>query len=220
MHERLLGYRETETLLGRYSIHLAAARLVSSGAEAMQAAEAIGFPVALKMISPEQTHKSDSGLVILNLDNLQAVAAAAERLLEKAGGKSVEGLLVQRMAPGGVEILAGISQDAQFGPVVTFGAGGTLVELVEDISVRLAPISAWDAGRMLAETRVWRLLQGYRQHPPADVKKLVELLVTLAQLAMEQRMILVSMDLNPVFVLPAGQGLCVVDARAVIREEA
>jgi acyl-CoA synthetase (NDP forming) len=131
----------------------------------------------------------------------------------------LEGLLVQQMAPGGVEVLAGVSQDAQFGPVVTFGAGGVLVELVEDVSVRLPPLSAWEAGRMLAETRVWRLLQGYRQYPPGDIPALTALLAALARLAVEERLTLVSLDLNPVFVLPAGQGLRVVDARAVVREE-
>ena len=220
MVERMLGYRETETLLGRYGIHLAPARLVHSGSEAMQAAVAIGFPVALKIISSEQTHKSDFGFLTLNLEDPQAVSLAAGSLLEKAGSMCMEGLLVQKMAPGGVEILAGISQDPQFGPLVAFGAGGTLVELVEDISLRLPPLSAWDAGQMLAETRVWKLLQGYRQHPPADVKRLVELLVALAQLAIKESRTLVSLDLNPVFVLSAGQGLCFVDARAVVREEA
>jgi acyl-CoA synthetase (NDP forming) len=116
-------------------------------------------------------------------------------------------------------VLAGISQDAQFGPVVVFGAGGTLVELLRDACVRLPPLTPWDVNRMLAETRVWRLLQGYRQSPPADIAKLVELLVALARLAVEQRETLVSLDLNPVFVHPQGQGLSIVDVRAVVRQE-
>jgi hypothetical protein len=220
MTDRLLGYLETEALLNRFGVHLAPACLVSSASEALQAAEAIGFPVALKLISPEQTHKSDGGFVSLNLENPPAVVRAAQRLLERAGSLNVEGLLVQKMAPGGVEILAGISQDPQFGPVVVFGAGGTLVELLEDTSVRLPPLTIWDARRMTAETRVWKLLKGYRQHPPADTRCLEDLLVMLGQLAVAEAKTLVSLDLNPVFVLPAGQGLSIVDARAVVREEA
>jgi len=219
MHERLLGYRETEALLGQYGIYLAPARLVASAAEAVVAAVELGFPVALKLISPEHTHKSDAGLVLLNLADPQAVIQGVEKLLEKAGRMGIEGLLVQKMAPRGVETLVGISQDAQFGPVVVFGPGGTLVEMLEDASLRLPPLSAWEAEQMLASTRVWRLLQGYRQYQPADVGCLVDLLVRVARLAVELPPRLVSLDLNPVVVLPAGQGISLVDVRAVVRQE-
>lgn len=218
--DRLLGYQETETLLLQYGILLAPAHLVASSNEAVQAATSLGFPVALKLISPEQTHKTDAGLVVLNLSSTEAVLQAAEELLEKTGAMPVDGLLVQQMAVGGVETLVGVSLDPQFGPVVAFGAGGILVELLEDVSLRLPPLSAWEAGQMLEETRVWRLLQGYRKHPPADIPRLVDLLVRLARLAEEQGTRLVSLDLNPVLVLPEGQGLFVVDARVVIHEEA
>lgn len=216
---RLLGYREIEALLGRYGIHLAPARLVASPAEAVEAAQELGFPVALKLISPEQTHKSDTGLVRLNLDNPAQVSREAQSLLDKASGLYIEGLLVQKMALRGVETLVGISQDAQFGPVVAFGPGGVLVEMLEDVSLRLPPFSSWEAEQMLADTRVWKLLQGYRQYPPADIRCLVQLLARVALLADEHRRDLVSLDLNPVIVLPDGQGLYLVDARAVVRQE-
>jgi len=219
MCERLFGYRETEALLGQYGITLAPAQLAASPAEAVAAAGALGFPVALKLITPQHTHKSDSGLVLLNLESPQAVSRGAENLLEKAAGTGIEGLLVQKMAPRGVEVLVGVSQDAQFGPVVAFGSGGILVEMLEDVSLRLPPLSAWEAEQMLAETRVWKLLQGYRQYPPADIACLVGLLVRVARLAVEQHARLVSLDLNPVFVLPACQGVYLVDARVVVREE-
>lgn len=220
MVERLLGYRETEGMLERYGIRLAPARLVASAPEAVEAAVEMGFPVALKLISPERTHKSDSGLVLLNLQTPQSVLEGTERLLEKTSAVSIEGLLVQKMAPRGVETLVGVSQDAQFGLVVAFGPGGTLVEWLDEISLRLPPLSAWDAVQMLRETRLWKLLQGYRHYPLADVERLVELLVRVARLAVEQGPGLVSLDLNPVIVLPAGQGLYLVDARAVVRQEA
>lgn len=220
MSERLLGYQETALMLERYDIPLAPARLVTSAAMAAEAAAELGFPTALKLISPQQTHKSDSGLVLLNLENSQTVLTEAGKLLEKASSMHIEGLLVQKMAPRGIEMLVGISQDAQFGPVVAFGPGGVLVEMLEDVSLRIPPLSAWDVEHMLAETRVWRLLQGYRQYPPADVESLVELLVRVARLAAEQRRRLVFLDLNPVFVLPRGQGLYLVDARAVVRGDA
>ncbi len=220
MVERLLGYRETEGMLERYGIRLAPARLVASAPEAVEAAVEMGFPVALKLISPERTHKSDSGLVLLNLQTPQSVLEGTERLLEKTSAVSIEGLLVQKMAPRGVETLVGVSQDAQFGLVVAFGPGGTLVEWLDEISLRLPPLSAWDAVQMLRETRLWKLLQGYRHYLLADVERLVELLVRVARLAVEQGPGLVSLDLNPVIVLPAGQGLYLVDARAVVRQEA
>lgn len=219
MAERLLGYQETEALLAGYGIHLAPACLVASPGEAVEAARELGFPVALKLISPEQTHKSDSGLVLLNLKDPAAVSAGVFNLLDKAAGLPVEGILVQVMARPGVETLVGISQDFQFGPVVAFGPGGTLVELLDEVSLRLPPLSAWCAERMVADTRLWKLLQGYRGAPPADIPRLVELLVNVSRLADEHRADLVSLDLNPVIVLPAGQGVVLVDARAVVRRE-
>lgn len=219
MPERMLSYRETQTLLERYCIPLAPARLVQSPQAAVQAAGEIGYPAAVKVISPEQSHKSDAGLLALGLVDAPAVAAAAAGLLEKAAGLRTEGLLVQQMAPSGVEVLAGISRDAQFGPLVAFGAGGALVELLEDIALRLPPFSAWEAGRMLQETRVYRLLQGYRQHPPAHVERLAALLVALGRIALDEGDTLVSLDLNPVIVHPAGMGLSIVDARAVVSKE-
>lgn len=219
MEKRLLSYPETEGLLGRYGLPLAQARLVRDSQAAAQAAQQLGLPVALKIVSPAQSHKSDAGLVVLGLDSPERVSAAASRLLEHASGLPLEGLLVQRMAPPGVEALVGVTQDPQFGPVLACGPGGVLVELLDEASLRMPPLTPWLAGGMLAETRLGRLLEGYRGRPAADREALTTLLCNVARLAVDLGPRLVSLDLNPVIVLPAGQGACVVDARVYLAKE-
>jgi acyl-CoA synthetase (NDP forming) len=220
MGTRLLSYTETAELLAKYAISLAPATIIHSASQAATAAAGLGFPVALKLLSPQHTHKSEAGLVALGLQDAPAVRRAGEALLVRGEELKAEGLLVQKMAPRGVETLVGITQDEQFGPVIAFGSGGTLVEWLEDISLRLPPLSKWEAEQMGRETQVWRLLQGYRTYVPADVDALLDLLVSASRLADERAGTLVSMDLNPVFVLPAEQGLSIVDARVVVMEEA
>ena len=210
-HEQMLPYLEAAQILSSYDVPLAEAHLVQSAGEAAAAAEALGFPVALKAISPELTHKSDAGLVRLNLQTAAAVAAAGSEMIART--EALEGLLVQRMIAGGVEVIIGIHTDPQFGPVIALGAGGVLVELLEDVSLRLPPLTQREAAAMVRETRVWRLLQGFRDRAPADVVALEQLLVSISNLVGEQGERIVALDLNPVMVLPAGQGVRVVDLR-------
>ncbi|MGH2544883.1 MAG: acetate--CoA ligase family protein [Ardenticatenaceae bacterium] len=213
----LVSYREGAALLEAYGIPLAPARLVNTAYEAALAASALGFPVALKAIAPELTHKSDAGLVRLNLDTAVGVRDTALALLHATAQHELEGLLVQRMAPAGVEMLVGLTADATFGPVLALGSGGVLVELLDDVVLRLPPLTPSQAAAMLRETRSWRLLQGFRGGPPASVAALVELLMQLSRLAVEQAARLLSLDLNPVIVLPDGQGVQVVDFRLTLR---
>jgi len=190
-------------------------RITNGPAEATQATAELDFPVALKALSPDLSHKTEGGLVILNLQNVGQVEEAAGLLLERTAGYRLEGLLVQRMAPPGVEILVGLNRDPQFGLMLACGPGGVLVELLGQDALRLPPQTSYQASEMVKATSTWKLLQGFRGAPAGDLAALVELLVKLSRLALGEAERLVSLDLNPVIVHPAGQGLSIVDGRAV-----
>lgn len=212
---RQLSYVAVQELLQRYDLPLAPARVVTDSQQAEDIAQVMGFPVALKALAPDFSHKSDAGLVRLNLASHEAVRAAADDLLARLGDAPREGLLVQRMIPGGVEVIAGVSQDPQFGPVLAFGPGGVLVELLDDVALRLPPLTHDQALAMIQETRSWKLLQGFRGQPPADITALADILVNLSRLAYDQANIIAGIDLNPVIVLP--RGAFIVDARIFVR---
>ena len=216
--KKVIAYADAEKLLSCYQIPLVAARVVSSIQEAKAAAEEIGYPVVLKAISPEVPHKTDAGLVRINLQTPTDLETAAQHMLTQLDDKILEGLLVQKMLPLGVEVILGVSYDPQFGPVLAFGAGGILVELLEEISLHLPPLTHSQARVLIQRTKVWPLLRGFRGNPTADIDSLVEMIVHLSQLAIEQTDGLQSLDLNPVIVLPEGRGAFVVDCRVVRKE--
>ena len=174
--------------------------------------------MAIPALSATPVHKSDRGLVRLNRHNAQAVVSAAGDLLTLVPVADLDGLLVQKMVPGGVEVMAGVHVDPQFGPLVAFGLGGVWVELFDEVALRLPNLDAAQALAMIEETRAARLLAGYRGQPPADVMALADLLVNLSRLAVESAGKLVSLDLNPIMVLPQGRGVVVVDARVAWRD--
>lgn len=211
-----LPYMEAAELLRSYDIPLAPQRLVQTAEEAVAAANELGYPVALKGIAAKASHKSDAGLLRLHLEDEAAVAGAAETLLATGARLSLEGLLVQAMVPPAVEMLAGITVDEQFGPLLALGSGGILVELLDDVVLRLPPLNEAQARRMVTATRSWLLLQGFRGQPPADVPALVQLLTNLSRLAQAESHHLASLDLNPVMILPQGQGVQVVDLRIAV----
>ncbi len=209
---------QSTALLAHYGIHLIESEVVQTADQAVAAARRLGYPVVLKALSLDFSHKSDAGLVRLNLADDESVAQATSELFQALSGHEMEGVLVQRMAPPGVEALVGVHEDAQFGPVLACGLGGIFVELLDEVALRLPPLRAEEARAMIEETRLGRLLAGVRGQPPADVDALVDLLVKLGRLAASEATRLVSLDLNPVIVLPAGQGVKVVDVRVVWRE--
>ncbi len=184
--------------------------------KAVEAAEAIGFPVALKLESPHVPHKTDAGVVRLNVQTPNELRHAYGEIIAnglnftpQAKGAPV---LVQEMVEGGVEVIAGISQDPQFGPILLFGIGGVFVELYRDVAMRSCPITEADAREMIAEVRGHRLLQGFRGAPEADVDALVGSLLALSQMAVDLDHRRPELDVNPLIVLPKGQGVRAVDA--------
>lgn len=215
---KAIDYALADKLLTRYQIPLVPAQVVSSIQDAKAAAEEIGYPVALKAISPELTHKTDAGLVRLNLQTPTDIETAARCMLTQLDEKLLEGLLVQKMLPSGVEVILGVSYDPQFGPVLAFGPGGILVELLDEVSLRLPPLTHSQARALIQQTKVWPLLRGFRGNSPADIDNLAEMIVHLSQLAVEQADGLQALDLNPVIVLPEGRGALVVDCRVFGKE--
>lgn len=207
---------ETGNILAAYGLFPVPARPAHDPEEAASVSAAIGFPVALKIRSPEITHKSDVGGVVLNLGNADRVREEAAAMLERVGrvrpGARLDGFVVQKMAarPGGVELLVGLVEDPVFGPLIAFGQGGTAVEIVRDTSLELPPLNALLARRLMARTRVWQLLQGYRGKPAADIEAIVEVLIRLGELASDHSEIR-ELDINPL--LADSAGVIVVDAR-------
>lgn len=206
-----LGYAETFTVLAAAGMPMEAARHVRSADEALLAARDLGLPVALKLAAGDGGHKTEAGAVRLGLATDDAVCEAAEALLALVEGGE---LVVQRMVRG-VELMLGGRRDPQFGPVVSVGLGGTLVELLDDVALRLAPVDRAEAMAMLAETRAARLLAGWRGAPLADTEAVVDAIQHLSMLLAAYPEIL-EIDVNPLIVLPRGQGARAVDARVFV----
>ncbi len=217
LEEGPLSEVEARQLLADYGIPGPQERVAATGAEAVEAAEAIGYPVVLKILSPDIQHKTESGGVRAGLENATQVRTAFAEVLgaarEHHPDADLQGALIQEMVgEEAVEVIVGVLQDPDFGPVVVFGSGGILVELFKDSSLRLPPLSRREARDMIAETQAARLLAGFRGKPAADVDALVDVLVRVSQLAVDLRGHIVALDINPLMVLPEGHGVCAVDA--------
>ncbi|MFP3947944.1 MAG: GNAT family N-acetyltransferase, partial [Longimicrobiales bacterium] len=218
--EGWLSVDEARTLLETAGLTVAPGGVGRSADEAVEIAREVGFPVAAKLASIQITHKTDLGAVKLDLEDEDAVRSAfseIEEILEREGKKGqTEGVLIQPMLEGSVEVMAGMSQDPVFGPIVAFGLGGIHVEVLRDVAFRVAPLTDRDAREMVREIRGWRLLQGYRGHPEADVEALEDALLRLSLLvdAVEE---IRELDLNPVFALEPGDGYRIADARIRVK---
>jgi acetate---CoA ligase (ADP-forming) len=203
---------EVSRVLGCYGIPLAEWRIARSPREAGVAADELGGIVALKVVAPALVHKTEAGAVRLGLSGENEVGAVAQEMWQAVAeaGHEAEGFLVQRMVPAGVELLVGVVHDPLFGPVLACGAGGTAVELVKDVSVRITPLTDLDAGDMLRSLQIFPLLEGFRGAPKADITGVEDLLLRVSALV-EAHPEIAEMDLNPVMALP--RGATVVDAR-------
>jgi acetyltransferase len=212
----LLSEPEAKAVLGAYGIPTVDTRIAKTPAEAAAVAARIGFPVALKVLSPDVTHKSDIGGVVLDLESPAAVTAAAEairtRLETLKPGARLDGFTVQKMARrvGAHEVIVGAALDPTFGPIILFGQGGTAVEVVKDRAVALPPLNGALARDLVARTRVSRLLAGYRGRPPARLDAVYSVLVRLSQLVADLPEV-VEIDINPLLVDETG--VIALDAR-------
>jgi acetate---CoA ligase (ADP-forming) subunit beta len=214
---KLLTEVESKDILEEAGIPTTRARLATTADEAVAAAREMGFPVALKIVSPDITHKSDVGGVKLDLTTPDEVKAAFDEIVAAAKkaqpDAKVDGVSVQKMARPGIEVIMGMSQDAQFGPVLMFGLGGILVEVLKDVSFRLVPITPRDARQMVQEIKGRPLLEGYRGQEPADVEALEKLLLRLSDF-IEKHPEIAELDLNPIFAYK--DGAVAVDARIIL----
>ena len=214
---RVLTEIESKDMLKAAGIPVVATKLARNQKEAVALSKEMGFPVALKIVSPEVVHKSDSGGVKLGLENAaqveKAYAAIMASVKEKVPGARILGVSVQGMARKGVEVIVGMSKDPQFGPVIMFGLGGVLVELLKDVSFRIVPVAKFDAAEMIREIKGFPMLQGFRGAEPADLGALEKLIVKVSEFV-EQHPQVKELDLNPVFAYK--DGVVAVDARVVV----
>src|SRR5216683_2576091 len=218
----VLTEAEAKAVLARYGVARPPEALATSAAEAVEAAARIDSAVALKVQSPDITHKTEAGAVALGIAGDTAVRDAYQRVLASAKAAhpdaEVHGVLVQAMAPPGQEMILGIACDATFGPMLMVGLGGIHVEVLRDVVFAPVPIGPEEAHSLLGELKGAALLDGVRGMPPADRAALVELIVTLSRFAADHADLIEEIDLNPVIVHPQGQGLTVVDALIVKRK--
>jgi acyl-CoA synthetase (NDP forming) len=203
-------------ILKAYGISVPPYGIAKTAEEALEIADSVGYPVAMKIVSPDVIHKTDVGCVKLDVRREDVISAFYE--LVKRGEDflkaDVEGVLVQKMMPKGKETIIGMKRDPQFGSLLMFGLGGIYVEVFRDVSFRIAPISKKDAFDMIKEVKAYRLLRGVRGEKPSDINSLVDVLLRISKLSMDFEEI-VEMDLNPVFVYESG--CCVVDVKMVLR---
>ena len=208
---------ESKQVLEEAGVPTAAARLARTADDAVNAAKDVGYPVVLKVVSPDITHKSDVGGVKLGLDSDDAVAAAfdeiAKAVKRERPDARMEGVAVQAMAAPGIEVIVGMSQDPQFGPVIMFGLGGILVEVLKDVAFRIVPLEPRDARQMIREIKGFPALQGVRGRDPADLGSLEELILKVSAFV-EAHPEVQELDLNPVFAYK--DGALAVDARIVV----
>lgn len=210
---------ESYEVLKAYQFPLVKSSFARNKTEAANAAQKIGFPVVLKIASPDILHKFDFGGVKLNLKNKNEVHEAYQEILKNIKSKKpkakIRGVLVEEMASQGKEIILGMSRDPQFGPILMFGLGGIYVEVLEDVSFRLAPIRERTADMMIAKTKTHKILEGFRGEPPYDIKAVAECLKRLSQLVTDFEEIK-ELDINPLFVYERGKGCAIVDARIIL----
>ena len=220
---RTIHEHDAKRLLADVGLPVVREALVHDRAEAVAAASAIGYPVVLKLVADDVPHRSDLGLVAVGLRDATELGEAWERMaVVRAGalaGVATDGFVVQPMVRGGVEVLAGVSRDPDFGPVLVVGLGGVAVEALAQVALRPLPLRAGDAEALIAATPAARLLAGFRGQPPADVPALCRCLYALADYAWADRTAIAEIDLNPIRVLPEGQGCVVVDALIVPAQE-
>jgi acetyltransferase len=218
-----IGDVEARQILEAYDLAIPRSELAETADHAIEIAQEIGYPVVLKIASPDILHKTDVGGVKVGLRNAEELRDAYELMTYRAQRYLPEarlwGCLVQQMVPpGGLEVLIGMKRDPQFGPLVTFGLGGIYVETLRDVTFRIAPFSTQEAKTMLGEIRAHALFDGVRGQPPVDKTALIDALLRVGQLAQDFPEI-AELDINPLMVYPQGQGVVAIDMRLLLTKE-
>ena len=218
----VLTEHRAKALLAAYGLPETQERLATSAAEAAEAASALQYPVVLKIASPDLPHKTEAGGVVLGLQNPQSVAVAYDQIIRSARrykpDARIEGVLVQKMAPRGHELVIGMVNDPTFGPIMMVGMGGTMVELMDDVVHRPAPVDAAEAAEMLGSLKSARLLTGFRGAAPIDITPAAELIANVSRAALAYRDRVAEMELNPVILHQDGSGLTIADALIMLKE--
>ncbi|MEN6459291.1 MAG: acetate--CoA ligase family protein [Thermoguttaceae bacterium] len=220
-HEkRYLTQADCRPLFACYGLPLLKSAVAANVEEAVKAVESFGTPVVMKVMSADVVHKFDAGGVLLNINGGEEARAAYKNILanvEKAvPGAKIEGILIEEMARKGVEVILGASRDERFGPLMMFGLGGTLVEVLKDVSFRLAPMWQTSAERMVRQIRSFKVLDGFRGAPPSDINAIIDTLLRLSAMVCNHPEIS-ECDINPLIVHANGQGCSVADSRIMLR---
>jgi len=208
---------EAKAVCMEYGIPVTKFKVATTEVEAVKFADEIGYPVVLKVVSPSIIHKSDVGGVLVNLTSAKAVQKGYKQILENISkhkkDAEITGILIQEMAPSSTEVIVGAIKDPQFGPTLMFGLGGIFVEVLKDVTFRVAPLTADEACEMIREVKAYPLLKGYRNTPPADINAIMKILLSTSKLVMEHQEIK-ELDLNPIMVYE--KGAKTVDARIIL----
>jgi len=213
---RTLNVLDSKRLMEKYGVRFADSRLASTVEEALILANSIGYPVALKIVSDDISHKTDVGGVAVGIRGDAELESSFREMMKlvkkKLPNAKVKGMLVQKMVDGGVSLLVGGKRDPTFGQMVVFGLGGIFVEVMEDVSMRVAPIGRKEAMEMMAETKGFKILEGYRGKS-YDIEAVAQLIVKVSSM-LDKRKDIAEMDINPAIVLK--KGVLAVDARIVL----
>jgi acetyltransferase len=217
-----IGDAEARTILKAYGLRIPKSEIAESPEQAVEIAREVGYPVVLKIASPDILHKTDVGGVRVGLESRQEIIDAYELMVYRAQRYLPEariwGCMVQEMVEEGLEVLVGMNRDPQFGPLVTFGLGGIYVETLKDVTFRLAPFSKQEAREMLGEIRASALLDGVRGEPEVDKEAIADTLLRMGQLVQDFPEI-VELDINPLVVFPRGQGATAIDMRLILSKD-
>jgi acetyltransferase len=221
-HRVVLLADESAALMRAYGIPVVPSGLATGSEQAVTLAEQFGYPVVLKVVSPQILHKTDFGGVRLNLRTKQEVTDAFFDIVDGARRyqprAAIHGVEVQKMMPPGIELIIGVSRDVHFGPLLMFGLGGIYVNLLKDVSFRLARGATWEEiETMVTETKAYALLKGYRGKPPADVDLVIDVLGRVAALVQDFPGI-AELDINPLFAYERGEGVCALDVKVTLSE--
>jgi acetyl coenzyme A synthetase (ADP forming)-like protein len=220
MEKKMLNEAEGYDLLKKYEIPVPEHNIVKNIDDAVKTAEGIGYPVAMKIVSPQVVHKSDMGGVVIEIKNKEEAKNAFNKIMhnvkEKVPNAEIKGVIIEKQMPSGLELIIGGKTDPSFGKVITYGLGGKLVELMKDVSIKVLPIGINEIDKMIREIKGYSLIKGYRDEPPKDEKKLAEIVTNISRLFYENHN-LAEFDINPLILYE--KGACAVDAKIYETDE-